>query len=386
MYRESHSFSAHCRIITVGLSEVFLFLLVLGWAAPGVRAEAFPTTPQLIVELGHQEFQVRQRATQQLATIGLAAVPELEAALSHADPEIRQRAGYILTTVQKAQQRESLDRLRNGQPIADDDLPGWKLYVSVAGDSVASRELFALILQYEWAMIASALRQPDKADEIVRERASRLQSVSREEESPGGTALVAATLLLNCDDAIQLHYLALEKIIGLIQGSPLRLSSKGDDPLRRLLATSLVRTHDRQTTIDFLYLGQRCGIPETMSLARTVLVPESKQAPVEVVDVNTIRVAMNTVARFGTIEHVDWLHLHFTDERQCFPQRAQTQVRDLALVTAIYITKEDPAKFGLQGQQGAYAERAALFPDEAVRSRAFELWKEAWSARATAKE
>ena len=89
---------------------------------------------------------MRQRATQQLAKFGLAAFTELEAAQSHADPEVRQRAGYILATVQKTQQHERLSRLRKGEPISDDELPGSKLYVSVAGHSAASRELFAAIL------------------------------------------------------------------------------------------------------------------------------------------------------------------------------------------------------------------------------------------------
>ncbi|MDA0660547.1 MAG: hypothetical protein O2931_11645 [Planctomycetota bacterium] len=363
-----------------------LVLLVLGGLASGLRAETSPTTRQLIAELGHQEFQVRQRATQQLAKFGLAAFTELEAAQSHADPEVRQRAGYILATVQKTQQHERLSRLRKGEPISDDELPGWKLYVSVAGDSAASRELFAAILQYEWGMIAAALKQPAKADEIVRERVSRLRVVSGEVESLDVSALIAATMLLNCDETIQLHYLALEKVIALIQGVPLRLSSDSDDPLRRLLTASLIRAHDRQTAVDFLVLGLRCGIPETMSLARTILLPVANQKPVEAIDVNSIRVAMNTVRRFGTVEHVEWLQPHFADERPCFPHRAQIQVRDLALVTAIDVIKEDPAKFGLPGQRGTRAEQADLFATDADRSRAFELWQEAWATRAANKK
>ena len=136
-------------------------------------------------------------------------------------------------------------------------------------------------------------------------------------------------MLLNCDETIQLHYLALEKVIALIKGIPLRLSSDSDDPLRRLLTASLIRAHDRQTAVDFLVLGLRCGIPETMSLARTILLPVANQKPVEAIDVNSIRVAMNTVRRFGTVEHVEWLQPHFADERPCFPHRAQIQVRDL---------------------------------------------------------
>jgi hypothetical protein len=54
------------------------------------------TIKQLIGQLGDDDFQVREKATRELITLGPAAVPALQLALRHADTEVRARAKRCL--------------------------------------------------------------------------------------------------------------------------------------------------------------------------------------------------------------------------------------------------------------------------------------------------
>ncbi len=55
---------------------------------------------QLITQLGHDEFTVREAAQQRLGRLALLALPELEAAANHADPEVRMRIRTVLARVE----------------------------------------------------------------------------------------------------------------------------------------------------------------------------------------------------------------------------------------------------------------------------------------------
>ncbi len=74
-----------------------------------VRPEPWGTDEirRLVADLGANEFVVRQRATQRLASLGPAAVADLAAARDSSDAEIRQRASYVLAMVQKQHTKRS---------------------------------------------------------------------------------------------------------------------------------------------------------------------------------------------------------------------------------------------------------------------------------------
>jgi WD40 repeat protein len=91
---------------TLGL---LLFCCALGLPAPAGPDEKAADIDKLIRQLGDEDFDVREAATEQLAKIGEAAVPALKkAAAGNPDAEVKQRAATVLTRIEKAARGEQL--------------------------------------------------------------------------------------------------------------------------------------------------------------------------------------------------------------------------------------------------------------------------------------
>jgi len=77
--------------------------LALALTAATHAADPAPPTPeQLIEQLGHRDFKVREAAGKALATRGAEALAAMRKALGHPDPEIRQRIGQLVTDSERA--------------------------------------------------------------------------------------------------------------------------------------------------------------------------------------------------------------------------------------------------------------------------------------------
>jgi hypothetical protein len=72
---------------------------VRGQEAPQASAQQ-GKIEELVKQLGHQRFRVREEAMKKLADLGKAAVPALRAALKSDDPDLRLRAGLVLSKIE----------------------------------------------------------------------------------------------------------------------------------------------------------------------------------------------------------------------------------------------------------------------------------------------
>lgn len=128
--------------VLVGLAAALAFAPCL--AADSTERRASPAVAQLITDLGSSDYAVRQRAEQELISLGADAFDDLKLAESSDDLEIASRAHYILEQLRvewtrpddsepvrtilvrfgdlsdsdKEQQIERLDRLRHGAGLA----------------------------------------------------------------------------------------------------------------------------------------------------------------------------------------------------------------------------------------------------------------------------
>ncbi len=81
------------RWVPTGLAAV-----LLACPAPGLAADQPPTIAELVADLGHSAFRVREAAQRELWRRGEAAVPALERAANGDDPEAARRARELLDT------------------------------------------------------------------------------------------------------------------------------------------------------------------------------------------------------------------------------------------------------------------------------------------------
>src|SRR5262249_42271447 len=86
---------------------------------------------RLVKQLGHDEFDKRQEASQELDAIGEPALDALRKATSHEDAEIRQRATKIVATitgrVRAAVTRKELERLQGTWSLVSMEVGGQQI-------------------------------------------------------------------------------------------------------------------------------------------------------------------------------------------------------------------------------------------------------------------
>ena len=69
-------------------SNLLIFLLLAALAAAPTTAPSSNDVDALIVQLGHDDFKVREEASTKLANIGKPALSALQKALTSGDPEV----------------------------------------------------------------------------------------------------------------------------------------------------------------------------------------------------------------------------------------------------------------------------------------------------------
>jgi len=130
------------KIVTVVVVAIGVSALSMAWAVPqDAKSKPKNVSPEeiqkLVKELGHDNFHVREAATNRLAEIGRPAVPALREALRSSDAEVRQRAQRILegilTSVEFAidglkdkhaeSRKEAAETLEKLGPAAKEALP-----------------------------------------------------------------------------------------------------------------------------------------------------------------------------------------------------------------------------------------------------------------------
>ena len=99
----------------------------------------------LVRQLGDRAFKTREDAAKKLRAIGPKAIPALQAGTRDPSPEVRKRSQEVLVTI-RADARDAFAKQFDPQKTEEYDHPVWKRFVAIAGDSQASRELFARII------------------------------------------------------------------------------------------------------------------------------------------------------------------------------------------------------------------------------------------------
>src|SRR5438132_10344344 len=75
-----------------------ILALALGLVMAAHAADATPpSSEELIEQLGHRDFRIREAAGKALAARGADALAAMRKALAHPDPEVRQRLGQLVT-------------------------------------------------------------------------------------------------------------------------------------------------------------------------------------------------------------------------------------------------------------------------------------------------
>ena len=366
--------------------------------APAPRLAEDPAAP-LVKQLGSEDFNERETADKELRKLGTRAEPALKAGLKSENPEVRTRAAAILTAARKT----ALDDLvKTFDPTKADDEPShpvWKRYRAIAGNTRASRDLFALIIKHpNWPRrLDTAEAGPESAAQQYREA---MVEVGRHYQ--GNMSVFFEIPVWPCDRGEETAYLMLlgsypgtEKSLSRCAGEEGRLFLHGEgrihfarglelglrgkmleqglkfrpDPVdaapgtnrvfAKLLGSWLARRTEPAAIYCAFELAVKWRAADVLATARTMAadkdrVPEARCA------------ALHAVAQFGTTADLPLFAPLYDDSTAIVvppapqktglgPRSRRMTVRDHAVGLALLLCNQDPFEFGFAHAKDRFA-------------------------------
>jgi RNA polymerase sigma factor (sigma-70 family) len=388
-----------------------------GWAMTGTSGGSDPAQPapaprlatdpatKLVEQLGAQEFADREAAQKQLRALGPKAESALRAGLRSENPEVRQRSAKVLAEIRTdalAALEKGFDPAKSEQP----DHPLWKRFVSIAGDSRASRELFArIIANKKWLRtLDRANADPKTAAKVYRVGIAEVFRDFDRDPAPSpewpcnrGEEVAYLLFLGSYPDDSPPAQLVGDEVVpknlrnteflgrGIIHGEGQITHARGlalglegklldttkgvnagadgtDRVFARLFAAWLAQRHPASEVVPAaLRIASMERVPEILPLARKIAANDYN--PKRDIPPDATVAALELIAQIGARADLPLFERHFGDEtkvgteksrwRQPLPAPNATQLRDVALGLALLLHGANPADFGFSvGKEG----------------------------------
>jgi hypothetical protein len=314
-------------------------------AAPPPAAASPPLEhiAQLISDLGSEEFNVREAASDELTRIGLPAFTALESASSHADREVRYRSQRILGLIREHDLKRRLEAFLSGKELAGEyPLPGWSRFKKTYGDEGQTRSLFVEMQRADAELMRAIEEGPQPAAEMVAQRMLQLQDSLRlgiqQQLSPGQ---VTAALFVAAEPDVKLSTQAQQLLLNQCYQQSFR-DVVGKEGFARKMLAAIIRGSDDNSAYQAMQVAYQLNMPEGIVPALRIL--NNKGA---VRSSYMTAYALVTVARSGEAAHMPLVEKLLTDTATISQSTQQNkvtleiQVRDAALAAAILLTKQE---------------------------------------------
>ncbi len=140
-------------------------------------AQAGDSAEELVGQLGSDSFQARERAFEQLQSMGIGARQAVEQGLKSGDAEVRARCRRLFDRILKAEEELRLARfVSRGLQPGEKGFDGWSSFQKVVGSDDEARALYAEL--YRFDPVFMKLAEVSQADALqdLRSRSNKLSS------------------------------------------------------------------------------------------------------------------------------------------------------------------------------------------------------------------
>lgn len=329
-----------------------------------------------IEQLGHVDYDKREQAMERLLEAGPAALARVrEAAEATADDEVRARCNELIAHYESLSSARAIDALAAGKLDPDEvAFPGWQRLRSRMPNNADGRRLFASMLRARSDLLKMADRNPDAARYALNADWAATYRVSVHGEVEDGAI---ATLLflagerdVNRDGRCSVHLDYTCR--GLLAKSKGRYFA--DRPLmQRLLADYVARTDVPRSASRRMKLGLVANLHgPTRALALHSL-RDRKQTG------TTRALSLRCLAIVGTRKDVATIERLLEDSGVVTrlivgKDSHEIQMRDLALIALIRITKQQVDAYGLREWSSRASGSRFYFDTDEQRQAAIRKW------------
>jgi hypothetical protein len=364
-----------------------------GQYMPALRAEEQPAKPALsdparvaalIKQLGHEEFALRESASEELTQIGLPAFAALEAAAGSPDREVRFRSQRILGLIRELDLQRRLDAFLSGKEQAGEyALPGWARFKKTYGDDSTTRQAFVDIQRADPELMKAVEDGPRQAAETLGQRAVQHQQAMQFGGGQLSLPQIMSMLFIAAEEDITLSTQTMNMIFNYCNQQALRdaLNGSKKEMPRKMIGTIIRRSEDF-SAYQAMMLASNYSLPEGL-IPATKILTQGNRVP------HYSQYALLTVAKLGDESHLPLVE-KLLDEKAVVTRMQENnkmwdvQVRDAALATAILLTKQDlkdyftgrSQSFPTDPQQIYFNPRLIGFQNEADRTAVQNKWKE----------
>ncbi len=352
-------------------------------AVAEIDQERLQRCRELIEQLGHPEYARREEAEDALAEMGIDILPELKKAEKHHDLEIQIRASRLTYEVwQRDLDRQLTAFLNFPKETNDISLSGWDRFKSSMGDSKSSRQLFASMQLKERELFLKSSGSDAGFRDAVVDRVTRVQTELRTRRpAKVSYETTAALLFLAADERIDLS----DQMMAIV-GSLIRY-----DDFRSKMASGNQAPQMKKLLGYWLSVPDKQGKYYRISIATQQKSGAAIQPALELIEQggnpSQISYACAYVGMHGGKQHLPRLRRLFDQKNVIYTSRkgdkvvATTQIRDVALMSSILLTKQNMKNYGFHGTvprtTSLYLARRNGFESEAQRNVAFKKW-DAW--------
>lgn len=366
-------------------------------------AEQADRAKELVAKLGDPVFRVRDEATRALKKLGVAALPALNDTLTTTpDPEVRNRCETLLPAIEDADLKARLASfLADKDRKYDHKLRYWPEYGAIAGDTAASRQLFAdMLLSKPNRELIQALDLPKaQLENMVLARRMFLYNGIYRSSINGVRAIPKPAdifALLFVESSVTITNRNYQYVIqNLLNQAGVRESLNGDDgePHRKMLAHWMDSRTNALDIYQAMQLAGQLNLKEVPVGKYALKVLENPTSP------TMYRMyALTTCARTMGKDALPILAKGMSDETKhtvtWFMNGERTvhsvQVRDIALTMSLLATNQKLDDYGIEQrnrpngvnmpESAKYSYMYYAFPTEKARADAFAKFR-AWEEK-----
>jgi hypothetical protein len=330
------------------LRPLFALFLAINALLTAAATADETTTPsridQLIRNLASNEYTLREAATEELARIGLPAYTALDAAAKHPDREVRYRSRRVLGIIRHYDQERRLQAFLSGQDTAP-PLAGWQRFRKTYGDGGEQRRLFVEMQRADPQLLMALDEAPRAAADLLAERLVVSQQARPTAPEQITFGQVAAAFFVAAEADVTLDSQPLASLFSLCYQPSVRevLDGAARRELPRKMLGSIISRCEGLDAFQAMNVARQFEMPEGLVAATSILKGQEtrRMAPI-------VQHALITIAKLGDASHLPLVDtpLLLTDVTSVtqFKEGETTyviQLRDVALATAILLSKQD---------------------------------------------
>lgn len=363
---------------------------------PAEEKQTEPSHMTLVRELGATSYGQREHAAAKLIALGNATKPALLEGMQHEDLEIRLASHRVLVRMLQSEFDKSIEAFLNNADGVD--VPGWRQFQAVVGDSQNTRRLFAKMLRAENDLLVALDQNDSSLEQKLIERVQFLTSSRAfvNGQRPKLSSSTVATILLvgvhaqkspksgHAATTISPTTSGINSMLSYNPSMKTVLQEAYSPQIRELLTTWIVGVGNSQEQYGWSYAMQLV-LKYDMSeqgppIARKILKNPGKIS-------SSIPNAAFVLGRFGTVADAKHLETHLGNTQvfhtwsnaQLKKEPIRIQVRDAVLAMIIRLHGEDPASYGFKllkpDEKTIYKPYSLGFLEDADRDKTYAKWK-----------